>query len=83
MLPIINFKTGAQGVAVACVVLLIIFAIIGAIAWPYIINTWLVFFDKAPVITWWEGAILGFCPILGQVTIPGVVITWILMLFLR
>lgn len=57
-------------------------ALIGAILWPYSINTWLVFIGKDPSIVWWQGALLGFCPILGQITIPFAVVTWILMLFL-
>jgi len=61
---------------------MIICAVIGALLWPYSINTWLVYFGKAPSIVWWHGALLGFCPGIGQATIPVAVITWILMLFL-
>ncbi len=63
-------------------VLLIVFTI-GAVCWPYTINTWLIFFHKAPVITWWEGGLIGFIPGFGQVSLPGAIITWILMLFLK
>ena len=56
--------------------------LIGAILWPYSLNTWLIFFDKEPTIKMWHGALLGFCPIIGQVTIPVAVVTWILMIFL-
>ena len=61
---------------------LIICAFVGALLWPYTINTWLVFFEKTPSITWWHGALLGFCPFIGQATIPIAIVTWILMLFL-
>ena len=57
-------------------------SIIGAILWPYSINTWLEFFGKEPSIVWWHGVLMGFCPVLGQITIPVSVGTWILMLFL-
>ena len=63
-------------------IIMIISAAIGAWLWPYSINTWLIFFDKTPQIVWWHGILLGFCPLIGQSTIPIAVITWILMLFL-
>lgn len=70
------------------IIVLIILAIcaacaaIGAILWPYTLNTWLVFFDKAPEVTALHGALLGFCPVIGQATIPAAVVTWVLMLFI-
>lgn len=54
----------------------------GAFCWPYVLNTWLVFIGKEAVIVWWQGALLGFVPFLGQCTILIAVITWLLMLFL-
>lgn len=57
-------------------------SLIGGFLWPYTINTWLVFFGKQPHIVFWQGALLGFCPILGQATIPCAIATWILMMFL-
>ena len=64
------------------VVILAVCAAIGAVLWPYTLNSWLVFFDKAPVITAFHGMLLGFCPVIGQATIPAAVVTWILMLFI-
>jgi hypothetical protein len=55
--------------------ILAICAVVGAILWPYTLNTWLVFFDKEPVITALHGALLGFCPVIGQATIPVAIIT--------
>ena len=60
----------------------IVCAIIGGLLWPYTINTWLIFFHKAPIITFWQGALIGFLPVLGPVTIGAAVVTWLLMLFL-
>ena len=54
----------------------------GAVCWPYTINTWLVYVDKAPCVVWWQGFLLGFCPVIGQATIPAAFVTWVLMLFL-
>lgn len=56
--------------------------VVGAWLWPYSLNSWLVYFGKAPQIQWWHGALLGICPGLGQACIPVAVITWILMLVL-
>ncbi len=64
------------------IIVLIVSAIIGAMLWPYTINTWLVYFNKPPVFTWYYGALLGFVPYIGQLTIPLAVLTWIIMMFL-
>ncbi|MHA2219878.1 MAG: hypothetical protein ACXACY_28615 [Candidatus Hodarchaeales archaeon] len=74
------------GCGFSCVGLLFIFlvsAVIGAFTWPYTINTWLAFIGKEPQIVWWQGALMGFVPYLGQVSIPAAIVTWILMLFLN
>jgi len=62
--------------------ILIVSAIIGGFAWTYSLNTWLAFFGKEAGIVFWQGAILGVVPWLGQASIPVAIITWILMLFL-
>lgn len=64
------------------IIVLAVSACIGGFLWPYTLNTWLHFFGKPESIMFWHGALLGFCPIIGQVSIPVAVITWILMLFL-
>ena len=64
------------------VIILAISAAIGAICWPYTINTWLVFIGKEACVVWWQGALLGFVPYLGQASILAAVITWLLMLFI-
>ena len=56
--------------------------IIGAFCWPYTINTWLHYAGKPEVILWWHGFLMGYVPYLGLLSIPGAVVTWILMLFL-
>jgi len=61
---------------------LLILAAIGAFAWPYTINTWLVFAGKTAAVTWWHGALLSFVPVIDQLSIPAAVVTWIAMLFL-
>lgn len=74
-------STGKLGVGLLFAIL-IISAAIGAFLWPYTINEWLVYFGNEPKVVWWQGALLGFVPYLGQATIPAAIITWILMLFL-
>lgn len=54
----------------------------GALCWPYTINTWLEYADKAPAVLWWHGGLIGMVPYVGQLSIPGVLITWICTLFL-
>lgn len=75
-------KSSSSAPVVIIFIILAISAAIGAFTWPYTINSWLIFFGKSPVVTWWQGALLGFVPWLGQASIPAAVITWILMLFL-
>lgn len=73
-------QRGYGGIAI--LVWLLLGALIGALCWPYTINTWLHFFGKPEVIVWWQGVLLGFVPFLGQASLPAAGITWILMLFL-
>lgn len=73
---------GAHEAGIAVVFILIVCAVVGALLWPYTINTWLVFFGKQATVVWWHGMLMGFCPGLGQATIPAAVITWMLMLFI-
>ena len=62
--------------------IMIVFAAIGALCWPYAINTWLIYAGKTPKIVWWEGALLDFVPYFGGLSIPAAVATWLLMMFL-
>lgn len=55
---------------------------IGALCWPYAINSWLIFLGKTPSVVWWQGALLGVVPGIGQASTPFAILTWILMLFL-
>lgn len=65
------------------IVILCIGALIGAFTWPYTLNTWLSYLGKEPSVVWWQGALLGFVPAVGQLSIFAAVFTWILMLFLK
>jgi hypothetical protein len=55
---------------------------IGALLWPYIINSWLVYSGRPVYIEWWMGGFLGLIPGIGQSSIPLAFITFVLMLFL-
>ena len=67
---------------IGVIIFLSIFGLIGMFTWPYTINTWLVFMGKDPSVVWWHGFLMGFAPFLGQASIPAMIVTWILMLFL-
>ena len=73
---------GAYEAGIVFVFVMLMCAVFGAWLWPYSLNAWLVFFGKTAKVVWWQGALLGFCPGIGQATIPFAVITWILMLIL-
>lgn len=75
--------TGVLGIGCFWIIfILTLSGIIGAFCWPYTINSWLVFFGKAPNVVWWQGFILGYVPYFGQISIPAAIFTWLLMLFL-
>jgi hypothetical protein len=57
--------------------------IIGAVCWPYAINTWLEFCSKNPRIVWWQGMLIGIVPGIGHIGLVLAIVTWIAMLFLK
>ncbi len=57
-------------------------AVLGGWLWPYSINAWLVYFDKAATMGWWHGFLLGLIPVIGAWCFPVALVTWILMMFL-
>lgn len=64
------------------IIVLSIFGIIGGFCFPYALNSWLVFFGKAPTVVFWQGFLLGIIPYIGQSSIPIAIITFIVMLIL-
>ena len=46
------------------------------------IDSWLMVAGKPPAVVWWHGALLGFCPVVGQLTIPVAMLTWVAMFFI-
>lgn len=76
------FSIFMRFMAAPILVMLLISALVGAWLWPYTINTWLVYFGKSASIVWWQGALLGVTPYLGQASVVVAIVTWILMLFL-
>ena len=55
--------------------------IIGAIFWPWVLNTLLVFAGKPAVVLWWQGGLLGMVPGFAYLGIIGAICVWIFMLF--
>ena len=68
---------------ITVVIVVLISVIVGAVCWPYTINTWLVYAGKPPQLLWWHGALIGFVPGIGQLSIPLAVATWLLMMFIQ
>lgn len=64
------------------VCIMLICTVVGALLWPYSIETIGLMLDKQIHVAWWQGALLGFCPVIGQTTIAFAVIVWIFSLFL-
>ncbi|GAF86734.1 unnamed protein product [marine sediment metagenome] len=57
-------------------------AIIGGILCPYILNSWLVYFDRLPVIVFWHGALLTFVPHVIRWMVPATILTYIALICL-
>lgn len=63
------------------VVLIIPISVCG-LCWQYTINTWLLYFGKVGSLYFWQGCLMSVVPVLGQLSIPGAIATWLLMMFL-
>ena len=59
-----------------------IVALLGGLLWPYTINTWLIYCGKEAAVVFWQGALIGFVPFVGQLMIPAAILTWVIMLFI-
>ena len=62
--------------------LMVVYIVLSAICWPYTINSWLIFFGKAPVVVWWQGLLVGFVPYVNKMAFPLAFVTWLIMLFI-
>jgi len=41
--------------------------VLGAFVWPYVFNSWYVYFThKQPIFVWWEGVLFSFIPYVGR-----------------
>jgi hypothetical protein len=68
-----------------CIIPIIIYGIaiaVGGFFWWYSLNTWLLYFGKATIVLWWQAAIIGAIPGVGQFSLIIAFITWIAMLFI-
>lgn len=76
-------RKGQLGIGLmAFLVILIVSAIIGGFLWPYSISTLGHFFGKSVHVSFGKGALLGLCPVIGQLSIPVAVIVWIIHLII-
>jgi hypothetical protein len=75
-------RTLASAQILMIAVSFMIAAILGAFCWPYAINSWLIYLGKAAALKWWQGALLGIIPGIGQICLPLAIFTFLIMLFL-
>ena len=68
--------------SLALIALCFVGFILGAILWPYSIETWGNYFGKHLEIAWYVGGVLGMLPVFGQASVPIAIITWIAMMFI-
>lgn len=71
-----------KATSLAILIVWLLCVALGAVLWPYTINTWLTILGKPPTVEWWHGLILGILPVFSQLTIPAAVVTWVLVLFI-
>ena len=69
--------------ALFILIIALIFFVIGGLLWPYSIHAWGLIMHKEIHVEFWQGGLLGIAPIVGQLSIPIAIITWICMLFLK
>lgn len=76
-------KTLFGGLLGSLLVYCVVMFIVGGLCWPYTIATTLMLLHKPVVqIAFWQGGLLGMVPVIGQASIPGAAIVWILSLIL-
>ena len=72
---------GMYGVVILFVVA--VSTLIGGFLWPYTIEGIASMVGNDSVaIAFWQGALIGFVPYLGQLTIPAAIIVWFLLMII-
>lgn len=80
--PVVKIKVSPSRFIKIFVVFTLLSGIVNAFAVPYAINSWLLYFGKSAVVTWWHGFLVGIIPVIGEMTVIIAVLTWVIMLFL-
>lgn len=62
-------------------IVMLICAVLGGLVWPYVINSWLIFFGKPATAAFYHGWALGFIPHLLSLGVMLAVCTFIFFLF--
>lgn len=57
-------------------------ACIGGWLWPYTVGFWTGYFGQLIVVPFFAGVILGLIPIIGYLTVPLAILTWVCSTFL-
>lgn len=72
-----------KGSIIFVILMIIVLSILfGGFCWTYSINTLLQWSGKAPTIVFWQGALLGLVPGLGQFSVVVASVIWIISLFI-
>lgn len=72
-------------VVIGCMIVFIVLflsALVGGFCWAYSINTVLTWFGRAAIVKFWQGALIGLVPGLGQASLPVAVVIWVISLFI-
>jgi hypothetical protein len=61
---------------------MLIVAVIAGLCWDYMFGKWLPYMDLEHNVPMWACMLMGFVPVLGQLSIPGWIVTLILFSFI-
>lgn len=76
-------KTNETSVIAAVWFLALLFwVLVNALCWPYTINSWLEYLGRDAAVVWWQGALIGFVPVVNKFAIGAAILTFILMMIL-
>ena len=56
--------------------------VVCGMCWEYTIDSWLNYAEKPEDFPLWGGCLLAILPVLGQLSIPGAIGTWIALMFI-
>lgn len=78
-----RFRNGTSSAVIVTTYVLIVFGMyaIGGLIWEYTLNSWLEFLGKPDRVEWYYAGLLAIVPIIGYLTLPSALATWIALTF--